>query len=112
MSAKIHPLLLDQLDGGSSLVQAIVQLRYTDEKEGAVLPEAMDQLAAELLARVAREVGHSAVRSNVLRNVATVIIEAAPDFIRSLISQPEIASALPNQTADSVAIPPVKRRPA
>ena len=74
-------------------------------------PEESAKLADTVLKRVAEQVGHAATRSNVLRNLATVVVEADSDFVRSLIDQPEVISAIPNETVESPYIPPKRKRP-
>ena len=43
---------------------------------------------------------------------AKKVVEAEAKFVRSLIRQPEVISALPNRTAESPYIPPKGKRPA
>src|SRR5437016_5615375 len=112
MAAKVHPELLEQMArAGSAPVQAIVHLRSPDDPETIPSQEDTVKLAAEVLNRVAAQVGHRAARVNVLRNLATVVLEAGGDFVHSLLQQPEVVSALPNQTAESPFIPPKGKRP-
>ena len=104
--------MIEQLDrAGADKVQAIVQLRDSKHPDDTPTPEESVKLADTVLQRVAKQVGHAATRSNVLRNLATVVVEADSDFVRSLIGQPEVISAIPNQTADSPFIPPKRKRP-
>jgi hypothetical protein len=112
IAAKVHPGLLEQLDrAGAEPVQAIFQLRTSDDADAKLAPDAAANLADQLLARVAAKVGHPARRANVLRNLATMIVEADPEFLRSLIGQPEIASASANKTAESPFMPPKGKPP-
>jgi hypothetical protein len=112
MATRVSPELLDQLErAGTSPVQAVVQLRDAHEPHAVPSPEDSTRLADDVLRRVTAEVGHPAARTNVLRNLATLVVEADPDFLRSLIRQPEVISALPNQTAESPFIPPRTKRP-
>jgi hypothetical protein len=108
----IHPELAAQLnEGGSRLVQAVVQLR--NAKLGKKVPSPQDsaKLAKDVLNRVTDAVGHPAVRTNILKNVATLIVEADSDFVRKLLQQPEVVSALPSNTSESMVIPPHGKRP-
>jgi hypothetical protein len=112
MATKVNPELRKQLDhAGDRYVQAIVQLHSPDDPDARISPEETARLADEVLQRVAADVGHPAARANVLRNLATMIVEADADFLRSLIRQPEIVSASPNRTAESPFIPPKGKRP-
>jgi len=110
MSARIQPELLDKLGQSDPLIQVVLQLQENVSSHAP--PEQVEKVARDVLQRAATEVGHSAGRANVLRNLGTIIVEATPAFVRSLIDQPEIASAMLNQTAEGVFIPPTKRRPA
>lgn len=113
MAAKINPELLEQMSqSGSDPVQAIVQLRYADRPEIVPTSEEATQLAEHVLQRVEKVVGHSPMRTNLLRNLASVVIEADSPFLRLLIEQPEVVSALPNRTSQSMFIPPKGKRPA
>jgi len=112
MAAKVHPELLQQIaQAGSAPVQAIVHLRSPQNPEAIPSQEDSVKLADEVLNRVAAQVGHRAARVNVLRNLATVVLEADSTFVHSLLQQPEVIAALPNQTAESPFIPPKGKRP-
>lgn len=107
MSARIHPELASQLNHpGDSPLQAVVELGSVQKS-----PEETLKLAQEVLQRVSQVVGHPAARTNVLRNLARVVVEADRDFLRSLLEQPEVVSAMPNQMSESPFIPPVRKRP-
>jgi hypothetical protein len=113
MPITIHPELQSQLDNANdSPVQAIVQLREPGQPDATPSPEKFAALAKNLLDRVQSEVGQAALRINPLRNLATLIVEAHPGFLRKLVQQPEVISAIPNQTAESPFIPPKGKRPA
>ena len=112
MATKINPELLGQMEkAGGSPVQAIVQLRAAHQPGVIPSPDDTTQLAKAVLHRVATDVGHPATRSNVLGNLATLIVEADSDFLRALMKQPEVISAIPNKTAESPFIPPHGKRP-
>ncbi|QDU30216.1 hypothetical protein ETAA8_53350 [Anatilimnocola aggregata] len=106
----LHAELLEQLAAaGDSLVRAVVQLRSPGStKKGA---DDVSALAKEVLARVAETVGHDAKRTNVLKNVGSVIIESDADFLREMIKQPEVISALPSQISQDLMIRPVNKKP-
>src|SRR5262249_52489482 len=102
MAAQVHPELLEQMArAGRAPVQAIVHLPSADRPEAIPSADDCTKLAKDVLDRVAGQVGHRAGRVNVLRNLATVVLEADPDFVRSLLQQPEVVAAIPNQTAES-----------
>lgn len=112
MANELHARLLKELDGDAqSLVQAIVQIRSANDPKTIPSPEESTTLANSVLERVAERVGCRPSRTNILRNLATIVVEAPPAFIRSLIEQPEVISAIPNQSEESPFIPPKRKRP-
>jgi hypothetical protein len=112
MNAKAQPELLAQLrDAGTSPVQAIFQLQSQKEPAVPLTDAETERISTELLERVAAKVGEPARRSNLLRSLRTLIVEASPEFVRSMLQQPEIASAMANRTKESAYIPPKRKRP-
>jgi len=110
--AKIHPELVEQLDGaGSEPVQAVFRLQSPDDPDAKLSPKETAKLAEAVLSRAAAHFGHPVARANVLRNLATLIVEADAKLLRWLTCQKEIASAGPNKTAESPFIPPQGKRP-
>ena len=112
MKAKAQPELLAQLrDAGTRPVQAIFHLQ-SPKGPGAPLTDAeTERISNELLKRVAAKVGEPARRSNLLRSLRTLIVEASPEFVQSMLQQPEVASATANRTEESAYIPPKGKRP-
>lgn len=55
--------------------------------------------------------GHAAKRTNILRNAESIILEADSTFLREMIEQPKIVSALPSQTKESMSTPRVRKGP-
>jgi hypothetical protein len=112
IATKVHSELLKQLDhAGSGLVQAVFQLQSPDNPGARLSPSEAAALADKALKRVAARLNGKAVRTNVLRNLGTLIVEASPQFLRSLMEQPEIRSASPNKLPESPLIPPKGKRP-
>jgi len=104
--AKIDPELVRQLDAaqaagqkadGSDHVQAVVYLRPTSPDQPAVPPDRMQGMVEDLLGRVAKEVGESSRQHNTFRNLGSFAVAAAPEFIRELLRQPEVAAAVANR---------------
>jgi len=109
--AKTDPELKRQLKAGKSkedLVQAVFTLhlstRQTDE------PTHVEEMTQKVLDRVADEVGIEAKEINIFRNLGAFAVSASPDFIRALLSEPEIATATANQQQESMMIPPQRKR--
>ena len=98
MSSKIEPTLASALDeaGTNDLIQAVVELRA--EVAGRMRdPAASEDMATALIHRVAEETGESPSRYNVFRNLSSLAIEATPKFIRRLVEDDEVISAVANQ---------------
>jgi hypothetical protein len=112
---KIDPELVKQLDATAASqdtkVEAVIRLKPDDASQIVPAPEKTETLASDLMERVKGQVGKSATRYNVFRNLGSFVVSAHPSFIRELISQPEVASAVANQQPESAAIPPVEKRP-
>ena len=113
MKAPIPTELLEQIENaGDGTVQAIIQLRPAEKPDSIPTSEETKELATSVLARVTAKVGHEPTRVNVLRNIATVVVEGDAGFLRSLIQQPEVISVMPNRTCESPFIAPKGKRPA
>lgn len=107
-----HELIEQLALAGDSLVRAVVQLRPTEQPATeATRGDDFGVLARQVLDRVAETVGHTAKRTNILRNAESIILEADSTFLREMIKQPEIVSALPSQTKERMSMPPVRKRP-
>lgn len=105
IGAKTDPELLRELDAKSAsqeLVQAVFSLRLPMSKLTA--PRAVEEVTNEVLDRVARNVGTPASEVNVFRNIGAFAISARPAFIRALLAEPEIASAMANRPSQPMLI--------
>jgi hypothetical protein len=70
--------------------------------------EGATALVEKVLARVREKAGSAAKQVNIFQNLGMFIVEAAPGFLRELVAQPEIRSAMANRQPDeSMAPPPV-----
>lgn len=111
MTSKLHSELQKQLDAASGPVQAVVQFRNADDKQAIPSPAEASQLAKRVFDRVAKKVGYAAIRTNVMSNIASAVVEADPTYVQALIEQPEVVSAMPNQTSQDPRIAPRGKRP-
>jgi len=110
--AKTDPELLRQLEDGAasqSLIQAVFTLRSSEQK--AVSPEQVEKLTQKVLDRVARIVGTPASEVNIFRNLGAFVVSAQAPFIRALLTDPDIASAMANRQSKQMMIPPHRKRP-
>jgi hypothetical protein len=111
---KKDPELLKQLDDakGKSLIEAVVRVKPDDASQIAPSPERTEELTKTVLKRVEKQVGRSATKYNVFRNLGSFAVSADPDFLRELMSQPEVAAVVANRQPQGALIEPVKKTPA
>jgi hypothetical protein len=97
---KTDPELIRQLNeaaAASSSVEAIFKLRPEHPKQIAMNPDRAEEVTHQLIDRVKEEVGYDACKVNILPYLSSFIIEAPVMFVRRLLEQPEIASAMANR---------------
>src|ERR1700704_4911467 len=98
--AKIDPELLRQLKDTAAdarTVEAVVRLQPDDPTQIVPAPERTAELVSQLLDRVKQRVGSKEARYNIFRNLGSFVVSANPEFIRELISQPEVATVAANR---------------
>ena len=93
--AKIDSNLITQIDNASGLIQAVVTLASEDASP-APSPERTEEIAKALLDRVTLKAGPPD-KVNIMKYMGAFAIQASPEFIASLIEQPEVASAMANR---------------
>ena len=96
---KVDPELERQINSAaaeSKTVEAVLMLRQSPTQIAANADGAT-ALVDEVLKRVKEKAGTSAKQVNVFQNLGMFIVEADPSFLRELLAQPEIASAVANQ---------------
>jgi hypothetical protein len=107
---KVDPTLRKRLSSSESEdapIQAVLSLRSNDS---AVSPQDTDRLAREVLDRVAQQVGAGPDDFNIFPNLSSLVVSAKPAFLRELLQQPEVRSALANQQPDDALIRPRSKR--
>jgi hypothetical protein len=82
--------------GEGENVAAVIRLRAPTSGDLSPTPEQTDRIVESLLERTCRRVTASP-DYNVFRNLGYFVVSAPPDFIRTLIGEPEVASAVPNR---------------
>lgn len=109
----VDPELVRQLAASTddSRVEAVVRLQPQDGLP-ATPPEETERLAHELVRRTQKASGEHEDAVNVFKYLGSFAISASPAFVKMLIAQPEVASALANKQPDSGMIRPVDKRPA
>ena len=111
-SAKADPELIRQLNGTESSkedIAAVVRLQPDDPSQIVPSPERTEELTQKILERVKKKVGSSESRYNVFKNLGSFVVSAEPEFLRELISQPEVAAAVANQQPEGTVIAPVEK---
>ena len=94
------PELVRQLHAATAddaSVEAVFMLAPEDPSQIVPSPERTEELTRHLLERVKASIGKAAEDVNVFHNMGSFVVSAHPDFLRELIAQPEIASAMANQ---------------
>ena len=101
---KVDPELRRQLDQAAArkpaTVEAVLRLRQPVRRSSRPRePEAAQDVARDLLARVAEEVGAAAsdYDFNVFPNLGYLVLSASAGFVERVLDQPEIVSASANR---------------
>jgi hypothetical protein len=116
-SGMVDPELVRQMNevaASDKPVEAVVRLRADDPSEIVPSPERTEELAEKVLKRVAKRSGNPKTRYNVFKNLGSFFVSAPTEFVRELISQPEVAAAVANRqpdSPDSALISPVEKKP-
>jgi hypothetical protein len=100
---RIHPELLRQLEtaeAGDSDLQAVFYLKPSNPKQQFMEPEETEATVKRILKRVAKETGIKPEDSHIFRNFGSFVVAAPAQFVRKLLEQDEIASAVPNRLGD------------
>ena len=85
-------------DGRHQPLEAVVHFRAPSGKQVAD-PEAVQEIARNLLSRVEKRTSESPVAYNVFANLQSMVVQASRTFLIELLAQPEIASALANRSS-------------
>src|SRR5712664_3592789 len=107
---KVDPILAKQINevaSESAPVEAVIMLHPDDPAQLVASPERVQELTHEVLQRVEKQLGTGVVKVNIFRNLGSFAISAEPHFIRELLQQPEVASAMANKRSTQAYIPPV-----
>jgi len=111
---KIDPELLRQLDpvaASDQPIEAVVRLRPDNPADIVPSPERTAELTKTILDRVGKLLGNPKTRHTVFTNLGSFVVSAPTEFVRELISQPEIAAVVANRQSDSAMIQPVDKKP-
>jgi hypothetical protein len=103
---KVDPELLRQLDAAAaaaSPVEVVVALRPHGQDAGILTPEQTERLSRQLLERTERRTGVGAQAVNVFQHLGSFLVVAEPAFLKELLAQPEVRSAVANRQPDDPA---------
>jgi hypothetical protein len=112
-AVKTDPELLRQISaasGGHEPLVGIFRLRPEDSTKLTNSPDRTEKIVQEVFDRVAKKVGTTVDRLNILRNLGMVVVSAVPTFLSELLKQPEIYSAMANQPSGGGKIEPINKR--
>jgi len=90
---------LEQAAADNTPVEAVFVLRPPPGL-AAPAPTSTETLTRKLVDRVSASTGRSAQDVHVFRNLGRFVVSADPGFIRELLAQPEVDSALANRRPD------------
>lgn len=109
---KTDPELLRQISAAgrkNDPIVGIFRIRPEDSTKLTNSPERTKEIVNEVVERVSKKVRSKAQRLNVLGNLGVMVIAATSQFMTELLKQPEIFSAMANQSADSGKIEPANK---
>jgi hypothetical protein len=107
--AEVHPALRSALEAGDTgRLSVIVRLRPT--QQGAPVPPAEDtvRIAQSLLARASNATNQQPDKVSVLKHIGTVVVAAAPEYLRALVDDEAVAEAFTNDAGTVLAPAPVR----
>jgi hypothetical protein len=91
---------LDAARGTDRAVEAVVWLTPS-EGDSALQADEVESAAESALRRVEEEVGSAPTTVNLLKNLGVVVVAGEEPFLRRLLEQPEVASAVANAPEES-----------
>lgn len=92
---------LESAAQSNKAVQAVVTLASVARATRALpSPDAVTRSANDLIDRVSKSSGESPGDFYVMANIGAISVSASPRFLRALIEQPEVDSAIANQQPD------------
>jgi len=108
---KADPELLKQIRAAARAerpVEAVFTLRLP--KRVGTGPGRIEDLARKILDRVAHTAGVGALEVSVFANLGAFAVSAPPKFVRALLKEPEISSAVANRPSGEAPPKQHKRR--
>ena len=100
MAAKTHDELIRQIETAEAAnegVEAVFSIRSPDPGREFATPEQTESVVKSLIERLEVETGESPADYNIFRNLGSFAVAASPRYMRRMLDQSEIASALANR---------------
>lgn len=100
---KTDPELLRQIDSGEAnndSIQAVFSLALPLKK--LLDPKQVEDATKQVLERAEKEVGSKPKDVNIFKNLGSFAVSADASFIRRIIDDPEIASAIANKQPEKI----------
>ena len=110
-TAKVDPELERQINSASAeakTVEAVLMLRQSP-LQIAANAQGATAMVEKVLKRVTEKAGTGPKQLNIFQNLGMFIVEAEPSFLRELVAQPEIATAMANRQPGEEMTPPVTK---
>jgi hypothetical protein len=100
MTAKAHDELIRQIETAEAAnegVEAVFSIRSPDPARKFATPEQTESVVKSLIERLEVETGESPSDYNIFKNLGSFAVAASPRFMRRMLDQSEIESALANR---------------
>jgi hypothetical protein len=98
--------LLEEGESDQHLVSAVMRLKPRAAPDLALPPQETERTARAVVERVADRMGEEPTRLNVFRNLGAFLVCATTSFVRELLSQPEVLTAVANRSGEDFLIRP------
>lgn len=98
-SIKVDERLTAQLESAAADddIQAVFTLKAENPNEPVPSPERTEEMANVLLKRVAEQAGVDPDKVNIFKYMGSFVVSAKPNFIKAVLKEPEVASAMANK---------------
>ena len=100
--------LLEKTSDDTEICVACMLAPPDGNPPASMSPDQFSESVGKILRKVEQKVGYPAGQENVLKNIRSLVIRARPKYIRALLDQDEVHSALANEQAEDFRIPPIR----
>lgn len=92
---KTDPELLRQIDSVTDDIQAVFSLALPTKQ--LLDPKQVEDTANQILQRAEKEAGIKPTDVNIFKNMGSFVVSADASFIKKVIDDPDVASAIANK---------------